>query len=368
MRAVPHGGSRPSAGRRRGTAARRAARRRPPSAPRRPSTSRPASLRCARAARRSPASGSSSPAPASRARASASFIVSSGTPISSTLRPARSRAIGSGGSLRVAIASCDPAGRWSASSAIASQALAVVQQVDVIEEQRDRLRHRVHRPRELRNHRRCNRQAARRRPVEPLEVDRFDPVERGRGVGEQALGIVVALVHRQPRDARGAALGPLCEQRRLAVAGRRDDRDDRTVTVRVEPVQHAGTTNALGPRDRWDELRLEELAPRFVPRSSVFFVDHLHPGPPPRSMPYRQRESYRFRPWWQPVGAGEVETANGRIRPGQARGGSYPSAPTSAAAAECTRAAPTTGATLSTTPTISSSVTPAASATPTAHW
>ena len=45
----------------------------------------------------------------------------SSTPTSTTSRAARSRAIGSGGASRVPIASCDPAGRCSASSATASR-------------------------------------------------------------------------------------------------------------------------------------------------------------------------------------------------------------------------------------------------------
>ena len=83
------------------------------------------------------------------------------------------------------------------------------------------------------------------------------PAEREGDVGEQDGRVVVALVDRQPREVPRIALGPLREEGRLSVSGRRHHGNDRHVTARCEPVDEGVSSQQAGAR-RWrDELGLE---------------------------------------------------------------------------------------------------------------
>ena len=53
---------------------------------------------------------------------------------------------------------------------------------------------------------------------------RLDPVDRGGDVPQEHQGVVVAAVERHPRERPRIGLGPAGQERRLAVAGGRDDR------------------------------------------------------------------------------------------------------------------------------------------------
>jgi hypothetical protein len=75
---------------------------------------------------------------------------------------------------------------------------------------------------------------------EHARIDGLDPVERGGDVGEQDDRVVVPVVGRDPAGPGLVVLGPLGEDRRLSVAGRRDDRDDRRAAVGDEPAEQRG--------------------------------------------------------------------------------------------------------------------------------
>ena len=151
---------------------------------------------------------------------------------------------------RVAIASCDPAGRCSASSATASRHSWLVTSstwsrtsatgsvmADIAPTRRVTAVAAI---------------AGAAKPARPeqLRVDRLDPVQRRRGVGQQGLGVVVPLVQRHPRGA-SSSLGPLGQQRRLAVARRSDDRRPPAPDGRraADRPARPGTRSPGGPRD-----------------------------------------------------------------------------------------------------------------------
>ena len=89
-------------------------------------------------------------------------------------------------------------------------------------------------------------------------AERLDPIDRRREVGEEHHRVAVAVVGRQPRDRPGALRGPLDEEARLAVAGRRHDRDHGAVPAGPEQAQEprAAQRHRLPARD--GELRLDE--------------------------------------------------------------------------------------------------------------
>ena len=90
-------------------------------------------------------------------------------------------------------------------------------------------------------------------------LDRFDPVDGHGDGGQQDCGVVVAIVGRDPTHARLLALGPLRQQRRLAVAGRGDDRDDGRGVLRGQAVDEERPDHDPRPGDRGMELRLRHV-------------------------------------------------------------------------------------------------------------
>ena len=85
--------------------------------------------------------------------------------------------------------------------------------------------------------------------------------ERGRHVGQQHGGVVVAAVHRDPREGAGIAGRPLRQQRRLAVAGGRRDLDAAHQAGAEQPVHERGAPHEAAGRRGRRELALVELQP-----------------------------------------------------------------------------------------------------------
>ena len=114
-----------------------------------------------------------------------------------------------------------PARQWGADAAsAAAPAEAIAAQVHVVQDQHDGRGHRRKRrpqPGDDRAGHRTHRGGQR---VEHPLIDRLDRIERCRDVAEQDLRVVVPLVDRHPREGLAVTLGPLRQQRRLAVAGR----------------------------------------------------------------------------------------------------------------------------------------------------
>ena len=108
-------------------------------------------------------------------------------------------------------------------------ALVVVEQLRVVEDQDHRIDHPRHRGGDATGDRGGHRRARRRPRPEDVDVDRLDPIQRRRDVGQQDGWVVVLCLDRDPRHATRRVLGPLAQERRLAVAGRGRDRHNRNL-------------------------------------------------------------------------------------------------------------------------------------------
>ena len=129
--------------------------------------------------------------------------------------------------------------------------------IDIVEDQDKRGRLRRESGAEARHGHRPDRGTGRGQGFGHIRPERGGPAEREGDVGEEDRRIVVALVDRQPGEGPRIALGPLREERRLPVSGRRHDRDDRHLAARREPGDEGVSSQQAGAR-RWrDELRLE---------------------------------------------------------------------------------------------------------------
>ena len=129
-------------------------------------------------------------------------------------------------------------------------ALLGVQQVHVIQHQHNRHGHRRERRPQPGHHRARHRTARGGQHVEHPAADRLDGIERRCDVGEQDLRVVVPLVDRDPGEGRTRVLGPLRQQRRLAVARRGDHRDDPARVPVRQPVKQRRTAYGPGPHQR----------------------------------------------------------------------------------------------------------------------
>ena len=129
--------------------------------------------------------------------------------------------------------------------------------IDIVEDQDKRGRLCRESGAEARHGHRPDRGTGRGQGFGDIGPERGGPAEREGDVGEQDGRIVVALVDRQPGEVPRIALGPLREEGRLPVSGRRHNGDDRHLAARREPVDEGVSSQQAGAR-RWrDELRLE---------------------------------------------------------------------------------------------------------------
>jgi hypothetical protein len=148
-------------------------------------------------------------------------------------------------------------------------ALVVVEQLRVVEHQRDRIDHPRHGGCDATGDRRRHRRARRRPGPQDIDVDRLDTVEGCGDVGQEHGGVVVLVLYRHPGHAPRGVVGPLAQQRRLAVPGRTDDRDDRCIGRGAQPTQQAGAAYRARSRRRRPELRLLQEVRRPEPAGRV---------------------------------------------------------------------------------------------------
>ncbi len=87
-------------------------------------------------------------------------------------------------------------------------------------------------------------------------VDRRGAVDRGREVRQEHDRIVVVAVERQPRERARVDRGPLRQDDRLAVAGRRGDPHDPRDLLAAQALHEGGTCHETVARSRDGELRL----------------------------------------------------------------------------------------------------------------
>ena len=98
-------------------------------------------------------------------------------------------------------------------------------------------------------------------------VDRLDAIQRDGEVAQQDHRVVVALVNRHPSHAAARAAGPLGQQDRLAVAGRRHHPDDRSRRRGEQPLNQRGPRHDPRTGPRWAKLGLHQLQGR-LPRNT----------------------------------------------------------------------------------------------------
>ena len=137
--------------------------------------------------------------------------------------------------------------------------------LEVVDDHRHRHRDRLEHVEHLRRQRR-RRQAGGER-AEHARPHRLDPVDGRCQVRAERHGVVVGLVGRQPCDGRRELVDPARQQRRLAVAGRRDDGRDRRVGP-AQPIEQDGAAHDADARDDRPELRLAEPERRWLSGSS----------------------------------------------------------------------------------------------------
>ena len=145
------------------------------------------------------------------------------------------------------------------------QALAVVEQFDVVKDQGDGFGRRRHGSGQSGHDRRWNVGGRRGQDLEGLRFERRDPVQRHRQVGQQHRRVVVVGVDRQPADPATLALGPLGQQGRLAVAGRRHHTDHRPARCRQQSFDQRGAGHHPWTQPWRVQLGLDELERRSVP-------------------------------------------------------------------------------------------------------
>ena len=179
-------------------------------------------------------------APRSPPASSASMRRSPG-PISRASPRARRAAAGIGGSPRTDRASCETGRHVPAECGDGIEALGVVEQVHVVQDQDDLLVARRQSPSQTRG----TIVASTDTPVEAsaskTAVERRDPVERSRDVGQQNDWIVVLLItdtHAKERSPRPG--GPLGEQRRLPHPGPADRK-----TIGIDPERSSRNRSGL---------------------------------------------------------------------------------------------------------------------------
>ena len=97
--------------------------------------------------------------------------------------------------------------------------------------------------------------------LEHRRGDRLDAVEGGGDIGEQHDRVVGAVVDGHPRDAAREARRQLREDRRLAIAGGRHDRDDPGVARGAQALEDPGAVDPDGAR-RHTEVRVQQRRPR----------------------------------------------------------------------------------------------------------
>ena len=102
------------------------------------------------------------------------------------------------------------------------------------------------------------RHRVRRDRAEELRTERYAAVDRRREIGQEHDRVAITVVGRQPGDRPGVFRRPLDEEARLAVAGRRDDRDDRSIPGRPELAQQPRPAQRPDMPVRHDEPGLEE--------------------------------------------------------------------------------------------------------------
>ena len=190
-----------------------------------------------------------------------------------------------------------PVGQVPAEQGDEPEHVGVADLVHVVEDEQDRPRQAGHREGERRQDPGPDRDRSPAEGAEEVGVERLDPVDRRREVGEQHDRVVVMAVERQPGDVTRVDRRPLRQQRGLAIAGRGAHEHDPRPLRGAQPLDHHRAADHPRTRRRELELCLEHRQPRSVrdarsdrPTANDRRIDlHRHPrsiaGPCKRRTP-----------------------------------------------------------------------------------
>ena len=142
---------------------------------------------------------------------------------------------------------------------------AVVEQMQVVQDQHERLVGGGQRRAQPRHDRPLDRRARRRQRLEHPRVDRRDAVERGRDIRQQDDRIVVLLVDVHPRERPRRARGPLSQQRRLSPARTGGQEHDRNRGRALHDLDQRLARHRPAGTLRRQQLRLQQLERRGGP-------------------------------------------------------------------------------------------------------
>ena len=132
------------------------------------------------------------------------------------------------------------------------------QQVDVVDDDHDRLSRRDHR-RNSRQDRRPDRLHGPGQGVENLRPERCDRVECRSEVSQQDDRVGIVVVDGNPHERPWIAFRPLCEQRRLAVSHRGEHRHQGCIEIGSESIDEDCPGNESRPEDRDANLRIDNV-------------------------------------------------------------------------------------------------------------
>ena len=156
------------------------------------------------------------------------------------------------------------------------QAFVVLELVDVVEHEHERLWPSGQRGDQAGETLRPQRVAGARECLEHGGVERRAGVQRLGDVGQKDDGIVVAVVERDPGELATVVCGPLPENRRLAVTRGCHDADDSTAALTGEAADEPRALDQARPRQRHVDLGPQQLERSRRPRSGLRFFGRFH--------------------------------------------------------------------------------------------
>ena len=155
------------------------------------------------------------------------------------------------------------------------QAVPTLEQVEVVEHEDDRQRGPRHRGPELWEDGVDGGAAREPQGLQQRRVEWLDLVEGGGDAPQEDRWVIVVMVDGEPGERPGVAFGPRCQERRLPVPGRGQDRDHRRGAGGLQEVEQGGP----GDRGMCSEVRAQSrLRPAWLPGDRV---RHCTPVPSP---------------------------------------------------------------------------------------
>ncbi len=182
--------------------------------------------------------------------------------MSSASRCARRRARGRSGSTRPARIDLGSRGEVCDEGGDRVKARPVPEYVHVVERKHERDRHHRQRGRQARDHHGFDPGSRTRESFEHSRRNWLDSVQCRRDVRQENHGVVVAFVERHPREGPLFSIGPLGDERRLAVSRPGKHRHNRRFSRTGQAADEPHSRNGGPSGNRTPQLRFQELESR----------------------------------------------------------------------------------------------------------